>query len=191
MPDLLLLDTDVVVADAWHRVTAPGGYEWWHFDAQDSTGSVLVVADFHAGFVFHPQYLRRFDRYQRKPTRHSPPSPMEYCCAQLAVYENGRRLGGFTRRYRPEEFSASTSDFRVTIGPNHLTTDGGDLRLHAQDSSGLCTIWVFDRFWPIHRRSRSFSPGIPVTRITISGSSPIRCARSAEKLGCQRAGRSR
>jgi hypothetical protein len=137
MPDLLLLDTDVVVADAWHRVTAPGGYEWWHFDAQDPTGSVLVVADFHAGFVFHPQYLRRFHLYQQKPTRHSPPSPMEYCCAQLAVYENGRRLGAFTRRYRPEKLWASTSDIEVTIGPNRLTTDGGALRLHAEDPTGL------------------------------------------------------
>ena len=22
--------------DASHRVTAPGGYEWWHFDAPDA-----------------------------------------------------------------------------------------------------------------------------------------------------------
>lgn len=143
MPDLLLLDTDVVVADAWHRVTAPGGYEWWHFDAQDQSGSVLVVADFHAGFVFHPQYLKRFELYRRKPTRHAPPSPMDYCCVQLSVYQNGERLGGFTRKYDPRQFSASTSQLRLSIGPNRLSSGDSGVQMHLGDLRGLSAHLLF------------------------------------------------
>jgi carotenoid 1,2-hydratase len=143
MPDLLLLDTDVVVADAWHRVVAPGGYEWWYFDAQDREGSVFVVATFHAGPAFHPEYLRRFALYQRKPTRHAPPLPMEYCAFHLGVYENGRRCGGFTAQYPESEFVASTSGCEVAIGPNKVTPEAGGLRVHVEGPADLSAQLTF------------------------------------------------
>src|SRR5579884_2618696 len=76
--------------DAWHRVAAPGGYECWHFDAEDATGEVRLVACFWEGYPFHPQYVRRFENYLRHPTRNPPPQPREYPCVQFAIYERGR-----------------------------------------------------------------------------------------------------
>jgi carotenoid 1,2-hydratase len=144
MPDLLLLDTEVVVADACHRVTAPGGYEWWYFDAQDRDTGTFVVAQFHAGFIFHPQYLRRFHQYQSAPTRHTPPLPAEYPCVHLAVYENGRPCARFIHQYDPNQFAASSSECRLTIGPNQLFPSGNALRLHAEGSDGLWADLTFE-----------------------------------------------
>ncbi len=63
--------TPTPVPDAWHAVTAPGGYEWWYFDAEDRP-DLRVVAILFEGFVFHPGYLRAYARYRRRPTRGGP-----------------------------------------------------------------------------------------------------------------------
>lgn len=119
--------------DAWHRVTAPGGYEWWYFDAEDAAGDVQLVAIFLEGFVFHPEYLRRYFRYLRRPTRRRPPVPGEYPCAYLAVYEKGRVLAQFMSQYAPVAFAASCDAPDVTLGPNRLTRAAdGSLRLHVR-----------------------------------------------------------
>ena len=59
MPMLPML-SEPPLADAWHEVTAPGGYEWWYFDAEDDRQDVQVVAILLEGFVFHPGYLREY-----------------------------------------------------------------------------------------------------------------------------------
>jgi carotenoid 1,2-hydratase len=105
-------------ADAWHRVTAPGGYEWWYFDAEDSVADLQVVAIFFQGFVFHPGYLRRYYAYLRSPTRVAPPMPAEYPCVYLAVYEKGKPAAQMMTQYRSEDFAASERVTDVAIGPN-------------------------------------------------------------------------
>ena len=116
--------------DAWHRVTAPGGYEWWYFDAEDAGGRLRVVAILLEGFVFHPGYLRRYARYRRDPTRHRPPQPGEYPCAYLAVYDGDRVLGQFMTQYPPGALNASPDRPEVRLGPNGFRTgDSGELRL--------------------------------------------------------------
>ena len=116
--------------DAWHRVTAPGGYERWHFDAEDPAGRVRLVAVFAQGGYFQTDYLRRYARYRRRPTRHRPPVPGEYPWASFAVYEDGRPLGCWRSRHRPGEFSASAERPEVRIGPSAFGPgDGGSLRL--------------------------------------------------------------
>jgi len=144
MPDILLLDTEVVVADACHRVTAPGGYEWWYFDAQDRNTGTFVVAVFHAGFVLHPQYLRRYHLYQSRPTRHAPPLPAEYPCVHLAVHEKGRSCSQFIHQYTATHVQASTSERRVTMGPNRLFSSGNALQLHFEGSHGLSADLTFE-----------------------------------------------
>ena len=32
--------------DGWHDVRAPGGYEWWYFDAEDAATDTQIVAIF-------------------------------------------------------------------------------------------------------------------------------------------------
>ncbi|HEX8911160.1 MAG TPA: hypothetical protein VF796_02290 [Humisphaera sp.] len=109
--------------DAWHRVTAPGGYEWWYFDAEDATGRLQLVAIFLEGFVFHPGYLRRYARFLRKPTKTPPPVAGDHPCAYFVVYEDGKILSQFMCEYRREQFAAATDKPEVTIGPNTLRRD--------------------------------------------------------------------
>ena len=106
--------------DAWHEVRAPGGYEWWYFDAEDPQTDTQIVAIFLEGFIFHPGYLRRHDRFRRRPTRHAPVRPGDYPCAYFVVYRNGRILHQFMTQYRPEQFKASRERPEVAIGPNTM-----------------------------------------------------------------------
>ncbi|MGH7215336.1 MAG: hypothetical protein ACREIT_11290 [Tepidisphaeraceae bacterium] len=117
-------------ADAWHAVTAPGGYEWWYFDAEHATRDVQLVGILFDGFVFHPGYLRAYDRYASRPTRCSPPVPSEYRCVYFAVYENGRRTEQFLTQFPASAFEASRAEPRVRLGPNELSPmPDGSMRL--------------------------------------------------------------
>src|SRR5438046_9734967 len=66
MPTLPLL-SPTSVPDAWHNVTAPGGYDWWYFDAEDVANDRQIVAILLDGFGVHPGYLRAYARYRRWP----------------------------------------------------------------------------------------------------------------------------
>ncbi len=131
MPTLPLYETPAH-PDAWHRVTAPGGYEWWYFDAEDAAADLRLVVILFQGFVFHPGYLRRYGAYRRRPTRAAPPVPAEYPCAYFVVYERGTILAQFMQQYAPGDFAASAERPDVRVGPNRLTsggTAGGPLEL--------------------------------------------------------------
>ena len=121
MPMISLL-TPPTMPDASHQVTAPGGYEWWYFDAEDAGGELRVVAIFFQGFVFHPGYLRAYGRFINAPTRNLPPTPSEFPCVYFVLYRGGEIVGQFMSQVRPEEYSAATDRVQVTIGPNELET---------------------------------------------------------------------
>ncbi len=112
------------VADAWHEVTSPGGYEWWYFDAEDSATDTQIVAIFLEGFVFHPGYLRHYFRFVRNPTRHVPPVAPDYVCAYFVVYRNGKIAHQFMTQYPREQFAASRTSPDVSIGKNRFWIDG-------------------------------------------------------------------
>jgi carotenoid 1,2-hydratase len=120
MPTLPLYSPNPV-PDAWHRVTAPGGYEWWHFDAESADGDVQLVAMLSYGCAFHPKYLREYFRYRAWPTWAAPPVPGEYPCAYFVVYEHGNVVGQFVSQVPPDQFSASNVEPAVRVGPNELT----------------------------------------------------------------------
>jgi len=124
MPELKLLDL-TAAPDGWHSVAAPGGYEWWYFDAEDAAADRQIVAIFFQGFVFHPGYLRADARYRRNPTKVPPALPQEYPCAYFVVYEKGKIAHQFMTQYKSEAFSAATDRADVTIGPNTLRTSKG------------------------------------------------------------------
>lgn len=116
--------------DGWHGVTAPGGYEWWYFDADDPSTDTHLVAILLEGFIFHPGYLRAHARFARRPTRRVPPRPRDYACAYLVVYRGKRIIHQFMTQCRADQFEASDAGPRVTLGPNRLwRDDGGAYRL--------------------------------------------------------------
>ena len=119
--------------DAWHHVGAPGGYEWWYFDAEDLSTGTRIVAIFLDGFVFHPEYLRRYFSYRRWPTRRQPPVAREYPCAYFAVYRGEKIVGQFMSQFPPGSLCASPDRPEVTIGPNVMKYDGaGNYQLHLE-----------------------------------------------------------
>jgi len=106
MPIISLL-TPTNIADAAHRVTAPGGYEQWYFDAEDAAGQLRMVAIFSQGFVFHPGYLRVYAKYRRWPTRNVPPLPAQFPCVYFVLYRGEEIVGQFISQYPAESFNAS------------------------------------------------------------------------------------
>jgi carotenoid 1,2-hydratase len=118
--------------DAWHDVRAPGGYEWWYFDAEDTRQDVQIVGILLDGFVFHPGYLRRHFRYLRRPTRFAPAQARDFPCAYFVIYEKGKLVGQFMTQYPPGSLVASRSVPEVTLGPNTLGVRDGEYRLHLE-----------------------------------------------------------
>lgn len=129
MPTVPLFDV-AAVPDAWHRVRAPGGYEWWYFDAEDAATDTQLVAIFLEGFVFHPGYLRQYFRYLARPTKEVPPVAGDFPCAYFVLYQGGKIAHQFMTQYRPDQFRAAIDRPSVTVGPNRFERDEeGLLRL--------------------------------------------------------------
>jgi carotenoid 1,2-hydratase len=129
MPTLPLL-TPTSVPDAWHNVTAPGGYEWWYFDAEDPANDRQIVAILLDGFVFHPAYLRAYSWYRRFPTHVAPPLPRWYRCAYFVIYERGQIVSQFMRQFQAADLVARSDRPDVMLGTNHFhRADDGTLSL--------------------------------------------------------------
>lgn len=127
MPTLPLM-TPTPLADAPRKVAAPGGYEAWRFDASSDDGKLHLVAALHFGHAFNPQYLRRYARYRRSPTRVRPPVPAEYCAVTFALLEPGRPALRFVTEARAtlDDFYASDDGRSVRLGASHVNRGGGD-----------------------------------------------------------------
>lgn len=152
MPTLPLL-TPTASPDAWHNVTAPGGYEWWYFDAEDVASDRQIVAILLDGFVFHPGYLRAYARYRRWPTWLAPPLPRWFRCAYFVVYERGKILAQFMRQFPAADFRARSDRPDVVMGTNqfHLADDGAlNLRMRG-------TPWKLTWRGPRHLTSQTLA----------------------------------
>jgi carotenoid 1,2-hydratase len=133
MPTLPLYTPNPEVPDAAHNVTAPGGYEWWYFDAEDTATDTQIVGIFFEGFILHPGYLRRYFKFLKRPTTHIPPVPRDFPCAYFVIYRNGKILSQFMTQYPAADFEASRDQTNVRIGPNTLIRDeAGALHLSMQ-----------------------------------------------------------
>ncbi|MDB5325767.1 MAG: hypothetical protein JWM57_1336 [Phycisphaerales bacterium] len=131
MPTLPLF-TPNAIADASHAVRAPGGYEWWYFDAEDPATDTQIVAIYLHGFIFHPGYLRAYKKFIRRPTKTLPPLPDNYACMYFVVYRGGKILTQSMTHYRASQYAAASDRVDVGIGPNTLTKNNatGTLNLH-------------------------------------------------------------
>lgn len=106
--------------NASHGVFAPGGYERWYFEAEDVYRDVRIVAALYSGYPFHPEYLRRYERYLRHPTRIPPPVPADYPVACFAVYRSKDLLAHFIMQYPSGAMRATDGAAGVQIGPNQF-----------------------------------------------------------------------
>jgi carotenoid 1,2-hydratase len=161
MPVLPLFDTPAD-ADAWHHVIAPGGYERWHFDAEDESRAIRIIVDFLEGADFNTDYLHRYDRYLRRPTRVQPPQAREYPCVQLSVYEKGRVLSSETTHLRPEEFFASDERPDVRVGANGFR----------RENDGSLRVEIRQRQWRADLVFRPLVHYAPLQRGLLPGNAP-------------------
>jgi hypothetical protein len=131
MPTLPLhLPADAVPAEASHRVTSPGGYEQWAFEAISTDGATRFLAIFYEGCPFDRRYARQYMRYRRRPTRTRPPMPSEYPVVYAALIERGRVLVRYMTLFPPGTCAASSEKLDVRIGPNHVMRDAdGNIRM--------------------------------------------------------------
>lgn len=131
MPTLPLFAPNPI-ADASHAVRAPGGYEWWYFDAEDRATDTQIVAIYLHGFIFHPGYLRAYKKFIRRPTKTPPPLPDDFACMYFVVYRGGKILTQSMTHYPASQYAAARDRVDVGIGPNRLTKETGaqPLKLH-------------------------------------------------------------
>lgn len=102
--------------DGCHRVTSPGGYEWWQFEARSVSDDRWIRARLSSGLPFDRSYVRRYLRYRRHPTRVSPPRPQEFVEARLEVFRGDVLEQRVVTRH--DALVASSDEPDVTVGPN-------------------------------------------------------------------------
>ena len=113
MATLNLFDLLPPSANGSHHVAAPGGYESWNFHAHDPAHNLRLCIGFHDGYILHPNYVRRFNAYRRRPTRNAPPVPAQFPCLVASVYEGRKRVAGSTIQYRVGSFHCTDKTNRL------------------------------------------------------------------------------
>ena len=111
------------------RWCAPGGYEWWYFDAEDREHDRQLVAILFQGFVFHPGYLRRYFKYRSAAHATRAAGSLTVSRRVLRALRGGAALAihdAICARPVP----AATDRAEVAVGPNLLhPDDDGSLAL--------------------------------------------------------------
>jgi hypothetical protein len=119
-------------ADGSHHVRSPGGYEVWHFYAEDSAGKLRAAIGFHDGFALHPEYVNRYAAYRRHPTRNAPPTASEYPYLQIRISEDGKLLAESSIQFPPKSFLAGDDGSQV-LGTNRVEFNRDEIKLTISD----------------------------------------------------------
>jgi hypothetical protein len=129
MPTIPLYETPEN-ADAWHRVTAPGGYELWRFDCDDAARMLQLWVGFFDGDVSNEQYRRAFRRYVRRPTRTTPPLPRDYPAVHVRLTGSEGFEWFADAPHPPGSFGASFEPPAISVGHSSASWDrDGTVRL--------------------------------------------------------------
>lgn len=139
MPTLPLYD-EPANRDTWHRVRAPGGYEWWRFSAKDTAAASgnRVLIDFFDGDPFNSAYQAAYAAYRRRPTRVVPPVPRDYPCVRVEVAEKDRALARVDALHPAGSFSASADGREIRIASNVIQfVEAGTVRVSVENVATL------------------------------------------------------
>lgn len=123
--------------NGWHRVMAPGGYEWWRFEAMDERNDRQIIAVIGQGWPFHREYVRRYRRYMRHPTRYPPPVPQDFPFVWFVLQERARLRASFFVSEGMQRFSdVGTAHVDVSMADcSFRFADGGVIELTLRESS--------------------------------------------------------
>ena len=108
--------------EAWHRLDAPGSYEWWYFDAEDEAQGISVVFIWFAGFAFSPYYLSHYEEWKAR-RRDDQPNPMDYAGFSFQLYENGKESINFIKEGPRELFASEDGGIGVRFEGNRFVYD--------------------------------------------------------------------
>ncbi|HWP40870.1 MAG TPA: hypothetical protein VNL70_08085 [Tepidisphaeraceae bacterium] len=149
---------------AWHDVRCPGGYESWHFDADDAANDRQIIVGFFDGMPLHPKYRRACVRYLRRPTRIPPPLPGDYRFVGIWVCQHGRIVCQSLRHFPHSQFAADSTGIQVCIGPNSIQQVADTIRLTVSDAQIQAELQFVPR---IRVRPLELSVGSPEHRWVI------------------------
>jgi carotenoid 1,2-hydratase len=108
--------------EAWHRLDAPGSYEWWYFDAEGEAQGISVVFIWFAGFAFSPYYLSHYEEWKAQ-RRADPPNPVDYAGFSFQLYENGKESINFIKEGPRELFASEDGGIGVRFEGNRFVYD--------------------------------------------------------------------
>ena len=115
--------------NAAHDVRAPGGYEWWFFEAHDPATDTQIVVVFYHGDPFNLQYRRQYRRYLRRPTRNAPPVARDFPAVSMVVYRPGQKAAQSIVRSPAGSFVGSSEQPDLRIGADRLMCEADGLKL--------------------------------------------------------------
>ncbi len=104
--------------DVRHKKPDPGGYEWWYFDAIDSSGIFRLVIIFYDGIPFSLDYIDAC----KNAKGGKPVLAENHPGISISVYENDKPVFYDLSEYPPEKCSFSYEETSVVIGNNKLHT---------------------------------------------------------------------
>lgn len=108
--------------EAWHRLDAPGSYEWWYFDAEDESEGISVVFIWFAGFAFSPYYLSHYEEWKAR-RRDDQPYPLDYGGFSFQFYQDGRETINFIKEGGREFFASEDGGIGVRFEGNRFVYD--------------------------------------------------------------------
>jgi hypothetical protein len=123
---------------ATHQVLAPGGYERWRLEAEDSTSQLRIVIEFWLGDWTDPAYRKAYDRYRRRPTRFAPPTPVEYPSVRVTITRANQSIVESVSRFKATDVRVVVDQPGVMIGANQFVLgENGSWRVTLRNAE-LC-----------------------------------------------------
>jgi len=141
-------------------LAVPGGYEVWHFDADDAADRFGLSTRFMLGSWVNGQYSQKLQAYLSHPTRLSPPLPEQYPAVRLEVFEDEKPAGGFTAALKAEEFSAASGAVQLNFGRNWVRPSGSAIQVHLEDDAQpIRADLLYQPLWPAGPVEMDFGAG--------------------------------